>query len=251
MAASTASPARVLSDGTLVQNHLLLALPLTDYERVARLLRTEQIQQGQRLHEAGAPISTVYFPNGGVYSVTAAMRDGTLVEVATVGREGMLGVSVFLGDPQGAGETLMQVPNGPVIAMTVDAFLAETGRAGGVLRDIAARYAQAFLLQSMQSTACNALHQVQQRCCRWLLQTHDRVGSDEFLLKHEFLAIMLGVQRPTVTIVIGTLQEAGLIRSKYGRIHVLDRQRLEEASCECYSVIREHFTRLRLASNGA
>jgi CRP-like cAMP-binding protein len=98
----------------------------------------------------------------------------------------------------------------------------------------------------MQGTACNALHGVKQRCCRWLLQTQDRVGSSEFLLKQEFLAIMLGVQRPTVTLVMGTLEDGGLIRTRYGRIRVLKRKQLERAACECYEVIRAHFQRLGL-----
>jgi CRP-like cAMP-binding protein len=98
----------------------------------------------------------------------------------------------------------------------------------------------------MQATACNALHGVKQRCCRWLLQTQDRVGSSEFLLKQDFLAAMLGVQRPTVTLVLGTLQDDGLITSKYGRIRVLKRRKLERTACECYEVIRAHFQRLGL-----
>ena len=100
------------------------------------------------------------------------------------------------------------------------------------------------MLQLMQGTACNALHGLEQRCCRWLLQTHDRVDADEFLLKHEFLAIMLGTTRPWVTKVIGALQRAGIISSRYGRITVLDRKKLERASCECYEVIAGHFERL-------
>jgi Mn-dependent DtxR family transcriptional regulator len=98
----------------------------------------------------------------------------------------------------------------------------------------------------MQCAACNALHGAKERCCRWLLQTQDRVGSEDFALKHEFLAIMLGVHRPTVTLVIGTLQHAGLISSRYGRIRVLERGKLEESSCECYEVIKDHFRRLGL-----
>jgi CRP-like cAMP-binding protein len=198
---------------------------------------------GETLQEHGTPVTDVYFPNGGVYSVTNKMRDGGLVEVATVGSEGMIGVSVFLGDPLGTGRSLQQVPNGHVPAMAASRFVEESA-APGPFRDIVSRYAQANLLQIMQCTACNALHNVEQRCCRWLLQTHDRISSDEFLLKHEFLAIMLGVHRPTVTLVMGTLQRAGLISSKYGRIRVLDRAKLEEASCECYDVIRKHFERL-------
>jgi hypothetical protein len=187
----------------------------------------------------------VYFPNGGVFSVTNEMRDGALVEVATVGREGMLGIGVFLGDHSGAGRTFQQVPDGPFPSMTVSRFVKESATAGP-FRDVVALYAQANVLQIMQGTACNALHDVKQRCCRWLLQTQDRVGSREFVLKQEFLAIMLGVQRPTVTLVMGRLQDAGLIATRYGRIRVLNRRKLEAAACECYDVIRAHFERLGL-----
>jgi CRP-like cAMP-binding protein len=128
--------------------------------------------------------------------------------------------------------------------MSVRRFIKES--ASGPFHDIVARYAQANLLQIMQCTACNALHDVKSRCCRWLLQTQDRVESDEFVLKHDFLAIMLGVQRPTVTLVMGTLQRSGLISSRYGRIRVLKRRLLEGEACECYEVIRQHFRRLGL-----
>jgi hypothetical protein len=180
-----------------------------------------------------------------VFSVTNQMRDGGLVEVATVGIEGMLGIGVFLGDRSGAGHTFQQVPDGPFPSMKVRRFVKESATPGP-FRDVLARYAQANLLQIMQGTACNALHGVRQRCCRWLLQTQDRVGSTEFVLKQEFLAIMLGVQRPTVTLVMGTLQDDGLITTRYGRIRVLNRRRLERAACECHAVIRAHFERLGL-----
>ena len=120
------------------------------------------------------------------------MRDGALVEVATVGSEGMLGTGVFLGDRSGAGQTFRQVPDGPFPSMTVRRFLKESATPGP-FHDVLALYAQVNLLQIMQGTACNALHGVTQRCCRWLLQTQDRVGSSEFFLKQDFLAIMLGV----------------------------------------------------------
>jgi hypothetical protein len=173
------------------------------------------------------------------------MRDGALVEVATVGIEGMLGIGVFLGDRSGAGRTFQQVPDGALPSMTVRHFLKESATPGP-FHDVLALYAQANLLQIMQGTACNALHGVKQRCCRWLLQTQDRVGSGEFLLKQEFLAIMLGVQRPTVTLAMRTLQDGGLIRTRYGRIRVLKRKKLEQTACECYEVIRAHFQRLGL-----
>jgi hypothetical protein len=202
-------------------------------------------ETGRTLQEPGARVTDVYFPNGGVFSVTNEMRGRTLVEVATVGREGMLGIGVFLGDRLGAGRMFQQVPDGPFPSMTVARFVKESAPPGP-FRDVLALYAQANLLQIMQGTACNALHGVKQRCCRWLLQTQDRCGSREFRLKQEFLAIMLGVRRPTVTLVMGILQDGGLITSKYGRIRVLKRRQLENASCECYEVIRGHFQRLGL-----
>ena len=244
MRSSTSPPARLLPDGTPLQNRLLAALPGRDYARILKHLQMNTVVTGRTLQEHGTPVTDVYFPNGGVYSVTNEMRDGALVEVATVGLEGMLGIGVFLGDRAGAGRTFQQVPDGRLPSMTVGRFAQETK--AGPFREVVALYAQANLLQIMQCTACNALHDVKQRCCKWLLQTQDRVGAREFLLKHEFLAIMLGVHRPTVTVVMGTLQHAGLISSRYGRIRVLKRRRLQEASCECYEVIRAHFQRLGL-----
>jgi CRP-like cAMP-binding protein len=241
----TVSPARYLPDGTLLQNRLLAALPARDYARIQKHLHMNTSVTGRTLQAHGTPVTEVYFPNGGVFSVTNEMRDGALVEVATVGREGMLGIGVFLGDRSGAGRTFQQVPDGPFPSMTVSRFVKESA-AAGPFRDVVALYAQANLLQIMQGTACNALHDVKQRCCRWLLQTQDRVGTREFLLKQEFLAIMLGVQRPTVTLVMGTLQDSGLIATRYGRIRVLQRRGLENAACECYEVIRAHFQRLGL-----
>jgi CRP-like cAMP-binding protein len=245
MATPTVRSIRLLPDGTPLHNRLLAALPAVAYAHVQKHLHMHTGVIGRTLQEHGTPVTDVYFPNGGVFSVTNEMRNGTLVEVATVGIEGMLGIGVFLGDRSGAGRTFQQVPDGPFPSMTVRRFVKESATPGP-FHDVLALYAQANLLQIMQGTACNALHDVKQRCCRWLLQTQDRVGSTEFLLKHEFLAIMLGVQRPTVTLVIGTLQDAGLIASRYGRIRVLKRRMLEHASCECYSVIRAHFQRLGL-----
>jgi len=202
-----------------------------------------KIAVGETVLENGVAISHVFFPNTGVYSVTNEMRDGELVEVATVGFEGMLGINVFLGDTLGAGRSLLQVPDGALPKMAVGRFMKLIAEPGP-FRTAVSRYAQANMLQLMQGTACNALHGLEQRCCRWLLQTHDRVGEDEFLLKHEFLAIMLGATRPRVTKVMGVLQTRGLITTRYGRIRVIDRKKLERTSCECYEVIAGHFKRL-------
>jgi CRP-like cAMP-binding protein len=236
---------RFLPDGSPVHNRLLTSLPQSDYTRLARHLRLKSVETGETLQADGSSITEVYFPNGGVFSVTNEMRDGALVEVATVGREGMLGIGAFFGDRTAAGRTFRQVANGPILSMAVARFISETHTAGP-FREVIGVYAQANLLQVMQCTACNALHDVTQRCCRWLLQTHDRVDGDDFLLKQEFLAVMLGVHRPTVSVVLSTLQRAGLITSRYGRIRILKRKRLEAASCECHEVIRAHFKRLGL-----
>jgi CRP-like cAMP-binding protein len=236
--------ARRLPDGTPLENRLLTALPAADYARIQKHLRMQTAVIGRTLQAHGERVTDVYFPNGGVFSVTNEMRNGALVEVATVGREGMLGIGVFLGDRSGAGRAFLQVPDGSLQSMKAGRFIAET--VAGPFRDVIARYAQANLLQIMQCTACNALHDVRQRCCRWLLQTQDRIGASEFRLKQEFLAMMLGVRRPTVTLVMGALEESGLISSRYGQIRILKRKQLQDASCECYEVIRAHFERLGL-----
>jgi CRP-like cAMP-binding protein len=245
MRTPTPRATRLLPDGTPLLNRLLAALPASDYARIRKHLQMNTGVTGRTLQEHGTPVTDVYFPNGGVFSVTNEMRNGALIEVATVGIEGMLGIGVFLGDRAGAGRSFQQVPDGPFPSMSVDRFVKESSKAGP-FRDVVGLYAQANVLQLMQGTACNALHNVKQRCSRWLLQTQDRVGAEEFLLKQEFLAIMLGVHRPTVTLVLGALQADGLITSRYGRIRVLKRKQLERASCECYAVIRAHFQRLGL-----
>ena len=243
---SARSPSlRRLPDGTLLHNRLLAALPRADYERILQYVTMTGVTTGRTLHAHRARIKDVYFPNGGVFSVTNEMRNGPQVEVATVGREGMLGIGVFFGDRTGTGRTFQQVANGPLPSMAVGRFIKEVATPGP-FRTAVASYAQVNLRQIMQCAACNALHNVTQRACRWLLQTRDRVDHDTFSLKQEFLAVMLGVHRPTVTVVLRTLQQQGLISSRYGRIQILQRKRLEAAACECYGVIRAHFARLGL-----
>lgn len=245
MPAARLRSTRLLPDGSLLHNRLLAALPPADYDRILPYVRMNTVTTGDTLQAHRMRIKDVYFPNGGVFSVTNEMRNGGHVEVATVGREGMLGIGVFFGDRAGIGRTFQQVANGLLPSMPAARFVKETTSAGP-FRDVVSVYAQANLLQIMQCTACNALHNVTQRCCRWLLQTRDRVDDDTFLLKQEFLAVMLGVHRPTVTVVLRTLQREGLITSRYGRIRIIKRKRLEAASCECYGVIRDHFARLGL-----
>jgi CRP-like cAMP-binding protein len=226
-------------------NGLLAALPADDFDRLRPLLETVPIRLKQVLHQNAEPLRVVYFLNGGVASITTVLSDGTTVEAATVGDEGMLGVEAFLSaDAVAPGETLMQVPDTDAVIMSVDAFRREVATPGA-FRDIMGRYTQIVIAQMMQTTACNALHHVHQRAARWLLMTHDRMHHQDFHLSHEFLAVMLGVQRPTVSVVAAALQHAGLIRYTHGRVTVLDRKGLEAASCECYAIIRAHFNRLR------
>lgn len=202
------------------------------------------IEPKQVLHQAGQPVEHVYFPTGGVFSITTLLPNGTAVEAATVGDEGMVGIEAFFGDDAVApGQTLLQVPDGEVCRLSVGVLREEAARREA-LHDLLGRYTQIVLAQMMQSAACNALHEVQERCARWLLMTHDRMHQQDFHLSHEFLAVMLGTRRTTVTQVAGTLQRAGLISYKYGLVKVLDRPGLEAAACPCYAVIRGHFDRL-------
>jgi len=226
------------------RNRLLAALPDEDFHRILPCLTIVPIRAKKVLQKQGEPLRQVYFPNGGVCSITTVLADGTTVEAATVGDEGMLGVEAFLTDDAIApGETVVQVPDTDAMMLSAEDLRREVAE-HGALHDLLGRYTQIVIAQMMQTTACNVLHQVQQRCARWLLMTHDRMHGDNFNLSHEFLAVMLGVQRPTVSVVAATLQNAGLIRYSHGRVTVRDRLGLEAAACECYPIIRAHFDRM-------
>ena len=224
-------------------NKLLAALPAADYRRILPSLTTVPLKLKQVLHKNGAKIDAIYFLGGGVGSVTNVMKDGRMVEVATIGNEGLIGITVFLGGDRSSGEAFIQVPDGVGQSMSVEAFTRELGRRGPFY-DLVSRYSQALHVLMMQSTACNSLHSVEERCSRWLLMTHDRVEGDAFQLTHEFLGYMLGVRRPTVSLVLGTLDKAGVIHNGSKKITIVDRQRLEDTSCECYRVVRAVFDRL-------
>jgi CRP-like cAMP-binding protein len=224
-------------------NKLLAALPAADYRRILPTLTTVPLKFRQVMHKYGEPIDTVYFIGGGVASVTNVMTDGRMVEVATIGNEGMVGVTVFLGGTVSPGEAFIQVPDGVGQAMPADAFRKELDRRG-VFYGLISRYSQAMQILIMQSTACNSLHTVEERCSRWLLMTHDRVDGDELRLTHEFLGYMLGVRRPTVSLVLGTLDKAGILHNGTKKITIVNRARLEDTSCECYRVVKSAFDRL-------
>ena len=227
------------------KNKLLAALSDEDFERLRPHLKKISTKVKQVLHRRNEPVREVFFPNGGVASITTVMKDGAMVEIATVGYEGLIGIGAFFGGEEVGTETMIQVPDTDAEVMSAEAFKAEMDR-HGALYDNVIRYWQGLLTLIMQSTACMALHPVQDRCCRWLLMAHDRVRQDEFGLSHEFLAMMLGATRPTVTVVAGTLQKSGFIRYKHGRITIVDRKGLEESACECYATVKGQFDRLGL-----
>ena len=224
-------------------NKLLAALPTADYQRILPTLTPLPLNFKQVLHKQGAKIDEVYFPESGVCSVVSTMSDGRIVEVATIGNEGVTGLAIFLGGDTALSETFVQVPGDGAQSMPVAAFRREMERLGP-LYELVSRYSQALQALIMQSTACNALHSVEERCSRWLLMTRDRVDSDELNLTHEFLGYMLGVRRPTVSLVLGTLHKAGLIRNGNRRITVVDPKGLRDSSCECYQVVKSAFDRL-------
>ncbi len=230
------------SSGPPAGNRLLDSLPRADIERLRPHLEAVSVEISHVVYEPDGPIRHVYFPTSCVISLVTYLEGGTSLEMATIGLEGMVGLPIFLGSDTMPSRAFGQVP-GEALRIETDAFRAEIERNGPLVR-VLNRYTQALFNQVAQTTACNRVHPVGRRCARWLLQAHDRVGSDQFLLTQEFLAQMLGVRRSGVSAAAGMLQKAGLIRYARGRITVLDRPGLESASCECYRVIKREFDRL-------
>jgi CRP-like cAMP-binding protein len=225
-------------------NRLLEALPARERDRLSGMFEIEDWAMKERLMEAGERIHSVYFPLTAVVSLLTTLDEGEGVEIATVGNEGMIGVPVFLGaETLGTRDLVQTQVPGTALRADAAAFLREA-QDGSAFRGIVQRYVQAYLRQVSQQVACNGLHPVVERCARWILLTHDRVGADEFPLTQEFLSQMLGVRRATVTVAAGTLQSARFVRFDRGRIRILDRKGLEGSACECYAVIRNEFDRL-------
>jgi CRP-like cAMP-binding protein len=221
-----------------VRNLLLAALPEDDYRRIAPTFTLIRLTLKEILYKPGEPIRHVYFPGGGFCSVVTVLRDGSMVEVATIGREGMLGVSAVMDGGPVASAAMVQAESDTCYRMSATAFRREMGRRGAFYK-LLTHYEQALVGVVMQSTACNAVHSVEQRLARWLLMAQDRVEKNDFPLTQEFVAMMLGATRPTVTIVAGTLQRAGLITYHRGHVTIVDRETLENASCECYQAARD------------
>lgn len=225
---------------SLPENRLLAALPPADFARLTARMTDVTFEHKDTAYRSGGPMEYVYFPRSGMMSSVVTMLDGSTAEVAATGREGMLGSSVALGADRSTEEVFCQLSPSACRKMSTDDFTAEVRR-GGPFCDMANGYLRAALAAGSRLTACNCLHSVEERCARWLLLCQDRAGSDEFVLTHEFLATMLGVRRATVSVTAGALQSAGFITYRHGKVKILDRERLEEATCECYAVIRDAF----------
>jgi CRP-like cAMP-binding protein len=223
-------------------NRLLGLLPPSDYERLRPHLRRIPLEYRQSLYRANKPIGFIYFIETGVGSLVNTMANGEAAEVGTIGNEGMVGLPLVWGDDRAPTSVYVQVP-GVGLRIKSTLFTRELARSAS-MRTVMLRYGHAFFNQVAQSAACNQCHPLRQRCCRWLLMTHDRMDSDQFLLTQEFLAMMLGVQRSSVSATAGILQRAGLIRYTRGNVTILDRAGLERQSCECYAIAKMEYDRL-------
>ncbi len=228
--------------GEPLRNRLLARLPAEEYARLAPHLTPVPLEFNQSIYEFGAAIDYAYFPTRGVISAVATTEDGDAIEIATVGNEGMTGLPALIEPESSPSRLFVQVP-GAATRIPAEALRREIQHESA-LRRILHRYQVAFMVQLAQSVACNGLHTIQQRCCRWLLITHDRVQDDVLPLTHELLAIMLGVRRPGITVVLQSLQARGFVEYSRGKIEVRNRQGLEAASCECYRVVKMHHDRL-------
>lgn len=225
-----------------VGNNLIAALPQQEYERLLPNLEPVTLSSKQVLYQPNEPIEYAYFPNKAVGSLLNLMLDGQTIEAATVGKEGMLGVPLLLGTNQIPLQVIVQIP-GDGLRMKAEVFKAEVYW-GCPLHTLLLRYMQTLMNQISQTAACNRLHSVEERCCRWLLMTHDRVECDSFPLTQEFLSYMLGVRRASVSDVAATLQRSGLIEYHRGQITIRDRKGLEASTCECYQSTQQEFKRL-------
>ena len=216
-------------------NRVLDALPPPELSAILPHLHDISLKSGEVLHNPGETLSHIYFPTSSVLSIILLMRDGSGVEIGTTGCEGLSGsVAIMLGSLVAPSQTICQVP-GAAKCVPLDVFQ-DAISSGSQLHALTQKYAQASVALMGQSIACNRLHTLTERCARWLLLTHDRVRADDFSLTQEFLAMMLGVHRPAVSIAAGALQEAGFIKYRRGHLTVVDREGLESASCECYRV---------------
>jgi CRP-like cAMP-binding protein len=239
------SPDTVFPFEAGARNRLLGSLPQEEFSRLAPHLKEIPLEKGKVLHEPGETVGYVYFPHGGMISVLAVMPGGETVETMTIGREGAVGLTSGIGSQTALNRATVQLPGSA--AQVSAARWAELARQSQTVRALILRYNDVQLAQVQQAVACNALHDVEARLCRWLLEARYRVGSDTLPLTQEFLAEMLNVRRTTVTFVAGMLQSAGFVHYRRGVLHIRDVTALEDAACDCYRIVRglaDRFTSL-------
>jgi CRP-like cAMP-binding protein len=228
-------------------NRLLQRLSPAELARLDKHLEPVTLSFKEPIYDRGQRIQHLYFPTSGIVSVVADLSNAETVETATIGREGLVGLPAFLGVSRAPGRAFCQIP-GAAMRIRADALNAEAER-GGTLGPLLLRYTNAVMAMLAQTAACNRSHTLDERMCRWLLMTRDRVDSDTFPLTQEFLATMVGVRRPSISLAGTSLQRAGLIKYSRGRITILDRPALEASSCECYAFVQKQFE-LALGGDG-
>ncbi|MEM6839315.1 MAG: Crp/Fnr family transcriptional regulator [Cyanobacteria bacterium P01_C01_bin.120] len=235
-----------LDQDLALNNQLLASLPAEDYQRLQPYLEPVNLTLGQVLYEVGEPITHAYFPIRSLISLISSALEHSETEFGLVGNEGMVGIPALLGGESTLSSAIVQVADS---AMKIDADIlkAEFARGGALQRQVLL-YFQLFLTQTAQNTACMVHHQLKPRLARWLLSVQDRLECDELPLTQKYIALLLGTRRATITEAAGHLQQAGMIRYSRGRITILDRDALEQAACECYSLLRAEQSRLRAAS---
>jgi CRP-like cAMP-binding protein len=224
------------------QNHLLAALLDAEFDRISPYLEPQMMRLGDVLYESGAKLNYVYFPTSAIVSLHYVLENGSSSEIAGVGNEGILGISLFMGGNSTPSRAVVQT-SGHGYRLKSHILMEEFNRAGPVMR-LLLRYTQALLTQMSQTAVCNRHHTVEQQLCRWLLLTLDRLDGSELTMTQELIANMLGVRREGVTVAAGTLQKYGYISCRRGHISVLDRAGLESTTCECYDVVKKEFARL-------
>jgi CRP-like cAMP-binding protein len=225
-----------------VRNKLLSSLPAAAFERLRPYLERVTFKAHERLVKSGAHTEHVYFPEAGLVSLMLSLEDGAAIEVGLIGHEGLVGVLPALGASRVTSEAVVQIA-GSGLRMRTEVLRREVGLERA-LRDALVRFLEALFIQVAQSVACNGHHTLRQRLARWLLMAADRGDTNEITLSHEFLAMMLGVRRPGVTIALGELKKAGIVRTGHGRVVIRDRKRLEAAACECYRTVKREYERL-------
>lgn len=219
------------------RNHFLAALPASDLAMLGGLLSFHRLPQGLVLHEPDQRVEHAYFVESGMISLVASMQDGAAIETATLGREAILGALAAFGSHRATARAIVQI-EATAWRLPV-AELRNVIEQSPALRKMTLLSSELMMAQMQQTAACNALHTAERRLCRWIVQVQDRIGDDVIRLTHDFLAQMLAVRRPTVSLIAYQLQQAGMIRYQRGRIVVLDRDALERSACECVGVLRE------------